>query len=295
MARSPARGVNTVYIGSSEFSLAVLAAAGRHLSPDLVVTRAPAAKGRGRRLAPTPLADGARELGLTVIERARLADAAEQIAAAAPDLLVLCAYGGMVREPLLSRYEILNVHPSLLPRWRGAAPIERAILAGDLKTGVSLMRLVAELDAGPVCASAAVAIEPDDDFAALSARLAALAGELLTSALEHPRRYVEQDGAGVTYAEKLTAADRELDGGRPAHELERRVRALHPHVGARLPDGLGVLSATLANRPTAAGILAADGGRLYYGASPGTLELLRVQPPGKRAMDAAAYLRGHAL
>lgn len=287
--------MKTVYIGSSEFSLAVLAAAGRSLSPDLVVTRAPAARGRGRRLAPTPLADGARELGLTVIEPARLADAAEQIAAAAPDLLVLCAYGGMVREPLLSRYEILNVHPSLLPRWRGAAPIERAILAGDPTTGVSLMRLVAELDAGPVCASAAVPIEPDDDFAALSARLAALAGELLTSALEHPRSYVEQDSAGLTYAEKLTAADRELDGARPAQELERRVRALHPHVGARLPDGLGVLSAALASRPTAAGVLAADRGRLYYGASPGTLELLRVQPPGKRAMDAAAYLRGHAI
>jgi methionyl-tRNA formyltransferase len=187
------------------------------------------------------------------------------------------------------------VHPSLLPRWRGAAPVERAIMAGDTQTGVSLMRLVAELDAGPVCSVAAVTIEPDDDFATLSARLADLAGALVAQALQEPRRYLEQDPAGVTYAEKLTAADRELDPARPAVELERCVRALHPHLGARLPDGLGVLAARVSSRPTPAGALAAQDGRLYYGATPGTLELLAVQPPGKRAMEAAAYLRGHTL
>jgi methionyl-tRNA formyltransferase len=287
--------VNIVYIGSSEFSLRVLAAAAPRLRPDLVVTRAPAAKGRGRHVAPTPLAAGARELGLEVLEPARLADAAEQIAAAAPEVIVLCAYGGMVREPLLSRYEIVNVHPSLLPRWRGAAPIERAIMAGDAQTGVSLMRLVEELDAGPVCRVAAVTIEPDDDFGRLSARLADLAGGLVAEALEGPRSYLGQDLAGVTYAEKLTTADRELDPSRPAAELERRVRALHPHLGARLPNGLGVLEARLASSPAPAGALVAQDGRLYYGATPGALELLRVQPPGKRVMDAAAYLRGHAL
>jgi len=287
--------VKTVYIGSSDFSLAVLTAAAPTLAPALVVTRAPAAKGRGRHLAPTPLAAGARELGLEVLEPVALADAAEQIDAVAPEVIVLCAYGALVREPLLSRYEILNVHPSLLPRWRGAAPIERAIMAGDTRTGVSLMRLVAELDAGPVCSVAAVTIEPDDDFATLSARLAGLAGALVAQALQAPRRYREQDGDGVTYAEKLTAADRELDPRRPAEELERRVRALHPHLGARLPDGLGVAAARVSSRPTPAGALAAQEGRLYYGATPGTLELLLVQPPGKRAMEAAAYLRGHSL
>ena len=287
--------MNTVYIGSSDFSLRVLAAAAPQLAPALVVTRAPAAKGRGRHVAPTPLAAGARELGLAVVEPARLADAAEQIAAVAPDLVVLCAYGGMVREPLLSRYEILNVHPSLLPRWRGAAPIERAIMAGDALTGVSLMRLVAELDAGPVCRAAAVPIETEDDYGTLSARLADLGGALVATALAGPREYLEQELDGVTYAEKLTPADRELDPERPAVELERRVRALHPHVGARLPGGLGVLAARLATRTTPAGALAAQDGRLYYGATPGALELLRVQPPGGRAMDAAAYLRGHAL
>ena len=264
-----------------------------------VYTQPPRPAGRGHKLVPSAVQVLAESRNIPVRSPKSVKPPAEHDAFARLnlDVAVVAAYGLILPQAILDapKHGCINIHASLLPRWRGAAPIERAILAGDLKTGVSLMRLVAELDAGPVCASAAVAIEPDDDFAALSARLAALAGELLTSALEHPRRYVEQDGAGVTYAEKLTAADRELDGGRPAQELERRVRALHPHVGARLPDGLGVLSATLANRPTAAGILAADGGRLYYGASPGTLELLRVQPPGKRAMDAAAYLRGHAL
>jgi methionyl-tRNA formyltransferase len=287
--------VTTVFIGSSEFALRVLTETAPRLSPVLVVTRPPAARGRGRHVGSTPVATGARELGLTVLEPARLADAADEIAAAAADLVVLCAYGGMVREPLLSRHEILNVHPSLLPRWRGAAPVERAIMAGDAQTGISLMRLVEELDAGPVCLAAAVAIEPGDDYGTLSGRLADLAAELLLDSLGGPREYVDQDAAGVTYAEKLTAADRELRSERPAAELERQVRALHPHVGARLSDGLGVLTARVAERPTPAGALEAQDGRLYLGATPGTLELLRVQPPGKRAMDAAAYLRGHAV
>ncbi len=287
--------MTTVYIGTSSFAAAVLAAASPQLSAALVVTRPAAAKGRGRRVASTPVAEQARELGIDVLEPQRLDDVAGAIAALEPQAVVLCAYGALVREPLLSRYEILNVHPSLLPRWRGAAPVERAIMAGDARTGVSLMRLVAELDAGPVCRTQAVAIEPLDDYGTLSARLADLASELLLDALGQPREYREQDRDGVTYAEKLTAADRELDPGRPAVELERRVRALHPHVGARLPDGLGVLTAALADRPTPAGTLAAQDGRIYWGANPGTLELLSVQPPGKRPMDAAAFLRGHAL
>jgi len=287
--------VKTVYIGSSEFSLRVLRAVAPRLRPALVITRPPAARGRGRRLAPTPLAAGARELGLAVAEPLALAEAADEVAALGPELIVLCAYGGMVREPLLSRYEILNVHPSLLPRWRGAAPVERAIMAGDLVTGVSLMRLVAELDAGPVCRAQSVPIEADDDYGRLSARLADLAGTLVLEALDGPRRYVDQDAVGVTYAEKLTPADRELDPRRPAIELERQVRALHPHVGARLADGLGVLAARAAEEAVTPGALASRDGRLYYGTVQGTLELLEVQPPGKRPMDAAAYLRGHAV
>jgi methionyl-tRNA formyltransferase len=286
--------VTSVYIGTSEFAAAVLAQASPQLGASLVLTRPPAARGRGRRVAPSPVAAMASELGIAVAEPERLEDMADEIAALAPEAVVLCSYGAIVREPLLSRYEILNVHPSILPRWRGAAPIERAIMAGDELTGVSIMRLVAELDAGPVCAAQELAIDADEDYGALSSRLASLGAKLLLEALSGPRHYREQDGE-ATYAHKLTAADRVLDTGQPALALERRVRALHPHIGARLADGLGVVAARVAQEPLAGGELAAREGRLYLGASPGALELLCVQPPGGRAMDAASYLRGHAL
>jgi methionyl-tRNA formyltransferase len=276
--------VSTAYIGTSSFALAVLVASG--LRPALVVTRPPAPRGRGRRVESSPVAAGARELGLEVREPARLDEVADELEALAPDVICLCAYGALVREPLLSSWEILNVHPSLLPRWRGAAPIERAIMAGDTVTGVTIMRTVAELDAGPVCGSIAVAIGADDDYGALNERLAAVAG---------PREYAAQDGAGVTYAEKITAADRVLDSGRGADALERTVRALHPHIGARLPGGLGVLRARIADAAVPAGELVVRDGRLYFGASPGALELLSVKPAGGRAMDGPAYARGHAV
>ena len=286
--------MTSVYIGTSEFAAAVLVAASPQLRASLVLTRPPAARGRGRRVAPSPVAQAARELGIAVAEPQRLEDLADEIAALRPDAVVLCSYGALVREPLLSRYEILNVHPSLLPRWRGAAPIERAIMAGDEVTGVSIMRLVAELDAGPVCCAQELAVGPDEDYGALSASLASLGAKLLLGALGGPRDYHEQDGE-PSYAHKLTAADRILDPAQPAAALERRVRALHPHIGARLADGLGVAAARVVQEPLAAGELAAREGRLYLGASPGALELLCVQPPGGRAMDAASYLRGHAV
>jgi methionyl-tRNA formyltransferase len=287
--------VKTVYIGTSAFAAEVLATASPNLNAVLALTRPPSAKGRGRRVSRSPVAQRAQELGIAVAEPLRLEDAAEQIAALEPDAVVLCAYGAMVREPLLSRYEILNVHPSLLPRWRGAAPIERAIMAGDASTGVSIMRLVAELDAGPLCALREIDIAGEDDFGTLSSRLAALGAQLLIEALERPRTWLPQDDGAATYAEKITSADRLLDPAQPAAALERRVRALHPHIGARLADGLGVETARLSEPSVAAGELVAADGRLLLGATPGTLELLRVKPPGGRAMDAGSYLRGHAV
>ena len=287
--------MNSVYIGTSPFAASVLANASPQLGATLALTRPASAKGRGRRLSRSAVAQTAAELGIEVLEPQRLEDAAEVIAALAPDAVVLCAYGALVHEPLLSRYEILNVHPSLLPRWRGAAPVERAIMAGDPDSGVSIMRLVAELDAGPVCRAEAIAISAQDDFGTLSDRLATLGARLLLEALAGPRTYLAQDDAAASYAEKLTAADRLLDPGQPAAELERRVRALHPHVGARLQSGLGVEAARVAAEELAAGELSGRDGRLLLGATPGTLELLRVKPPGGRAMDAASYLRGHAV
>jgi methionyl-tRNA formyltransferase len=286
--------VKSVYIGTSGYAATVLKLSLSALQPALVVTRPPSARGRGRRLEPSPVAVSARELGLELAEPEELAQEAERIAALAPDAVVLCAYGELVREPLLSA-EILNVHPSLLPRWRGAAPIERTLMAGDERSGVSIMRLVAALDAGPVCESEPVAVEPGDDYASLSERLALAADAALRRALEGTRVYAEQDDSQATYAEKITAADRLLDPAQGAVALERRVRALHPHIGARLESGLGVAAARVGGPALEAGATAAQDGGLFLGTAAGTLELLRVKPAGGREMDAASYLRGHAL
>ncbi len=291
----------TVFLGTSGFAAAVLRrlAGGAH-RPALVVTRPDRPQGRGRRLLAPPVAAVARELGLDVVQPERLhdEDVLARIAAARPDALVVCAYGVLIREPLLSDHVVFNVHPSLLPRWRGAAPIERAMLAGDRETGVAIMRLTAGLDTGPVCLQAAEPIRDDDDFASLSARLEALGGDLLVRALDERPPFVEQPEAGVTYAEKIEAADRVLDPRNTAAAEERRVRALRPHIGARipLPDGgwLGVRAARVAapDAGPAPGRVEAAGERLALGCADGVLELLEIQPPGRGAMRAADWLRG---
>jgi methionyl-tRNA formyltransferase len=188
--------------------------------------------------------------------------------------------------------------------------VERAIMAGDAHTGVSIMRLTAGLDSGPVCLVADEPIEAHDSYGSLAPRLQALSSELLLRVLDEtaagdPPEFVEQDESGVTYAEKIGAVDRLLDPARPADELERVVRALHPHIGARvaLTDGtlLGVHEAALVepdgdrgpHGDGTLGVIADEDGRLLLVCSDGALQLLRVQPPGGRPMDAGSYLRGH--
>jgi methionyl-tRNA formyltransferase len=191
---------------------------------------------------------------------------------------------------------MLNVHPSLLPRWRGAAPLERAIMAGDERTGVSIMRVTEGLDSGAVCLQEAEPIRPDDDYGTLAARLERLGGDLLVRALDERPPFVEQDESRVTYAHKIEAADRALDPSRPPEELERTVRALRPHIGARvaLPGGefLGVLAARVADGGPEPGRVRADGRRLLMGAAGGALELTEIRPPGGRPMAAGDWLRG---
>jgi methionyl-tRNA formyltransferase len=294
--------VRTVYLGTSEFAVAVLELLARSAHrPDLVVTRPDRPHGRGRKLTPPPVAEQARRLGIDSIqpESVNSDEARERIEAARPEVVCICAFGALIREPLLSSFEMLNVHPSLLPRWRGAAPIERAIEAGDEETGVTIMRPTAELDAGPICLQRAEPVRPDDDYGTLAARLAALGGELLVEALDSRPACRDQPEEGVTYAEKIERDDRRLDPAASASDLERQVRALHPHIGAwlELPgDGrLGVRRARLALEGDEPGAeeLSANDGRLLLGTSTGALELLQVQPAGGRAMDAAAWLRGH--
>ena len=247
--------MRTVYLGTSYFAATVLdrLAVSAH-RPVLVVTRPDAPRGRGRKLAPPPVAERTGPLGIELFQPENVNDEAarERISAARPEAVLICAYGALIREPLLSEHEMLNVHPSLLPRWRGAAPIERAIEAGDEETGVTIMRPIAELDAGPIAVQRPEAINPDDDYGSLSDRLAALGGELLVEALDNESPFRDQPDTGVTYAEKIGPEDRLLDPQLTPDLLERRVRALRPHVGAyiELPwdERLGVVRAVLPPR-----------------------------------------------
>jgi methionyl-tRNA formyltransferase len=300
--------VRTVFLGTSEFAATVLERLGdsRH-RPQLVVTKPDRPQGRGRKLAPPPVAVAARQLGIELDqpEDVNSDEARERIAGAAPDIVCVCAFGALIREPLLSEHELLNVHPSVLPRWRGAAPVERAIMAGDAETGVSIMLVEAGLDSGPVAAIRHEQSGRQDTYGTLSPRLARIGAQLLIETLDERPPFIVQDESLATYADKITPADRLLDPQRSAVELERTVRALHPHIGARLEldDAiLGIESAHAVEGPpellAAAppeGELASVNGRLLLGCAEGPLELLVVKPPGGKPMDAAAYLRGHAL
>jgi methionyl-tRNA formyltransferase len=296
--------VRTVYLGTTDFAVAVLERlAGSEHRPLLVVTPPDAPRGRGRKLAPPPVAAAARELGIELLqtEDASAPAAFERIRAAEPEVGVVCAFGQLIREPLLSEPELLNVHPSLLPRWRGAAPIERAIMAGDAETGVTIMRVGEGFDSGPIALREELEVG-DDDRGALAARLAALGGDLLIRALGlHAAGELElaaQDDAQATYAEKIDPAERRLDPARPAIELEREVRALNPHIGAYLEleggERLGIRAAAAEPGALAAGAIEAGEG-LLLGCGEGALRLLRVRPAGGREMDADAYLRGNPV
>jgi len=291
--------LRTVFLGTSAFAAAVL----RRLHdsphrPSLVVSRPDSPQGRGRRLCPPPAALTGTELNLPLLQpqSVNAPEARERIAAAQPHTVVVCAYGALIKEPLLSEHRMLNVHPSLLPRWRGAAPIERAIMAGDTRTGVSIMVVTAGLDSGPVCLQETEPIRDDDDYGSLATRLQTLGAELLVKALDEQPRCRDQDDAEATYAEKITPEDRRLDPSQPAADLARRVRALTPHIGAFIEDErigrLGVIRAAAAGSAPP-GELDLSGPRPVLGAAGGeALELLVVQPPGKKPMAGEDYLRG---
>jgi methionyl-tRNA formyltransferase len=298
--------VNTVYLGTSDFAATVLRRlAGSPHKPALVVTLPDRPQGRGRKLSPSPVAEAAAELGIELLRAADVNDEETRgrIAAANPGAVIVCAFGQLIREPLLSEHLMLNVHPSLLPRWRGAAPIERAIMSRDARTGVCVMKLTAGLDSGPVALRTEVAIGPDSDYEALSSTLAGLGGELLVGALnlaaEERLEFEEQDEEQASYAEKIDPAERRLDPARPATELAATVRALTPHIGAYLEtsDGerLGVRGARAVDVSVKTGAVKAEWGVLLVGCCRGALRLEVVQPPGGKPMPVDAYLRGHSL
>ena len=289
-------------MGTASFAVPVLdrLAASEH-RPALVLTRPDRPRGRGQKLSAPPVAQAAHALGIEVLQPHSVNDPAARgtIAAVNPQAVCVCAFGALIREPLLSEHQIVNVHPSLLPRWRGAAPIERAIMAGDEVTGVSIIRLTEGLDSGPVCAQESEPISTEDTYGTLAPRLAALGGELLVRTLDQHPPCTEQDDSVATYADKIAPQDRRLDPLRPALELERVVRALTPHIGAwvALDDGtrLGV------SESRAIPYDVGEPGKLIIGprdvpvlaCAEGQLQLLRVKPPGGRDMTGPEWLRGH--
>jgi methionyl-tRNA formyltransferase len=249
--------VTLAVAATGAFGANVLAKLASRLPIEYVLTRPDRPKGRGRRVAAPFAKEVADELGIEVRQPERLGDFELGV-----DTVVLVDYGALIPAELLERALWLNVHPSLLPRWRGAAPIERAIIAGDAETGVSIIRLVEER----------MPIAPDDDAGVVADRAAHLAPELVGRALESPE-FRPQEGE-VTYAEKIGPVDRVLDWSRPADELHNRIRALSPHIGAR---------GELHGRPVIVWRSRVVGGRL---------EILEVQPEGRRRMTLAEFERG---
>jgi methionyl-tRNA formyltransferase len=234
-----------------------------------LLTRPDRRQGRGRRVGAPPAKIAAERLGIAVRQPERL-DASYDVDA---DTVVVAAYGALVPEVLLDRALWVNVHPSLLPRWRGAAPVERSIMAGDLETGVTIHRTTKELDAGPIACQRPFLIGADDDAGAVYAVAGELAAELLLDVLPTPEFHPQPD-EGATYAEKIAPEDRELDWSRPPQELHNQIRALSPHIGAR-----GEV----------------DGRRVIVWRSvleAGELRILEVQPEGKRRMRYDEFLRG---
>jgi methionyl-tRNA formyltransferase len=256
-------------------------------------------------LAPPPVAEVATELGIPLHQTgdAGAPDSVAAIQSADAEVGVVCAFGQLIREPLLSDPPMLNIHPSLLPRWRGAAPIERAIMAGDETTGVCVMRLTAGLDSGPVALSESARIASTADYGELAAALADLGSSVIGRALDLHEAgelgYTEQDEAAATYANKIDASDRRVEIAGAADEEARRIRALTPHIGAyvELADGLrlGVRDPEPLVDGPPPGEFAADDAELVLGLGSGALRIGAAQPPGKRWIGAADYLRGYGV
>jgi methionyl-tRNA formyltransferase len=243
-----------------------------------LLTRPDRPRGRGQRVGAPPAKETALRLGIPVRQPERLD---ESFSLEPADTVVVAAYGALIPEGLLERASWLNVHPSLLPRWRGAAPVERAIMAGDDETGVTIHRTTPELDAGPIAAQRSFLIGAEDDAGVVYERAGELAAELLEEVLSQAPDFSPQPEEGATYADRLTPEDRELDWNRPSTELLNQIRALSPLIGAR-GDVEGKRLTVWRAR------LARDDSPLTAGG----LELVEVQPEGRRRMSGEDYVRG---
>jgi methionyl-tRNA formyltransferase len=304
--------VRLVFLGTAEFSvpsLRAIHAAGHDVAA--VVTQPDRPGDRGRP-APRPVADVAIELGVPILQPARVRgpEAVAQVLELRPDALVVAAYGQILPASLLDAppHGGINVHASLLPRWRGASPIAAAIRAGDDVTGVSIMRMDAGLDTGPVFATHSTPITPDDTTPVLAERLARIGAELLVEVLAAIESGTAsppqaQDDSAATLAPRLTRADGELDWMSGPLEIDRSLRALQPWPGTSIPLGgervrllRGEPATASATSPAEPGaLLGVTGGSVLVACRGGAYRVDEVQAPGRKPMDAAAYLRGRRV
>ncbi|HEX3328534.1 MAG TPA: methionyl-tRNA formyltransferase [Gaiellales bacterium] len=279
------------FFGTSAFAAGALERLVREdgIEIAVVVSQPDRPAGRGRKTATPPAVAAARELDVPVVQEERISDAPPNVEAGA-----VVAFGQILQPPLLDAYPLFNLHPSLLPRWRGAAPIERALMAGDRETATAVIELVAELDAGPIHGLERLPISPDDDAGTVAGRALDLGMPLLAAALRGETSGRAQEGE-PTYAHRIEPGDRRVDWTRPAARIADQVRALSPHIGARAQlDDLPVTlwRATAAAGEGPAGAVATDGGALRIAAGEGFLDVHELQPAGKRRMTAAEFLRG---
>jgi methionyl-tRNA formyltransferase len=292
-----------VFMGSPEFALPVLRSLAGSFPVVGVVTQPDRAAGRGRELKPPPVKRLALELGIPVLqpEKLRLPEAMQALRSLEPELIVVAAFGQILKPEVLDlpAHGCLNVHASLLPRWRGAAPINAAILAGDEKAGVTIMKMDPGMDTGPTLNQRAIKIQPGETAGELYARLATLGAELLMETLpaylEGRLAALPQPDEGVTYAPMLKKEQGLLDFQRPAQELERQVRAFNPWPGAYFEWAgapLKVHRAHVETGPAAPGKTSLHNGQPAIGTSEGVLVLDEVQPAGKRPMAGKAFLAG---
>lgn len=314
MARAPADSpqLRLIFLGTPEFALPALRALseGRHEVAG-VITQPDRPSGRGRRLQPTPVKGLATELGLPVRQPAKVGDPdiLEWIRGLRADLGVVVAFGQFIPKSVreLPTQGMINAHASLLPRWRGAAPINWAILEGDARTGISVMRVVKEMDAGDVCLVRETEIRPEENAGELGERLAELAAEALVEAIEEIAAgravFRSQDAARVTEAPKIGREFARLDWEEPAERILRRIRAATPRPGAdllleRAGKKLRILQARCASDAGAqrsCGVVRVEGGRLLVAAADACVEITRLQVPGRVPVSAAEFLRGAEL
>jgi methionyl-tRNA formyltransferase len=301
--------VRLVFAGTPDVALPSLAAlaAGRH-EVVAVVTRPESRSGRGRRPQPSPVAVRGAELGVPVLTPARPSepDFVEQLRSLAPDCCPVVAYGALLPQDVLdlAPHGWINLHFSLLPAWRGAAPAQHALLAGDAVTGATTFRIVKELDAGPIFGTVTEAIRPTDTAGDLLDRLAVAGAPLLVDTIDHLElgdlEAQSQPGDGVSYAPKITTDDARIRWTEPAFAVDRRIRACTPSPGAWTTlDGSRLKVGPVRLLPDVDGLAPGelDVGRDYahVGTATHAVALGDVQPPGKRAMDAAAWVRGARL